>query len=51
MKEGFGTVSYTHLDVYKRQEEGSDWDKARDPDDWGTGAWDNTAWNDDDQED
>ncbi len=33
-----------------RGEEGSDWDQARDPDDWGTGAWDNSAWSDDDQE-
>lgn len=46
-----GAVVLIRRRALANTEEGSDWDKARDPDDWGTGAWDNTAWNDDDQED
>lgn len=45
-----GAVVLIRRRALANTEEGSDWDKARDPDDWGTGAWDNTAWNDD-QED
>lgn len=45
-----GAVALLRRRALAKTEEGSDWDKARDPDDWGTGAWDNTAWNDDDQE-
>lgn len=45
-----GAVVLLRRRALAKTEEGSDWDKARDPDDWGTGAWDNTAWNDDDQE-
>ena len=45
-----GAVVLIRRRALANTEEGSDWDKARDPDDWGTGAWDNTAWNDDDQE-
>lgn len=45
-----GAVVLLRRRALAKTEEGSDWDKARDPDDWGTGAWDNSAWNDDDQE-
>ena len=45
-----GAVVLIRRRALANTKEGSDWDKSRDPDDWGTGAWDNAAWSDDEQE-